>query len=180
MNEVECWYHYFWDRQACNNYAAYLFWAHIGSILTKYGFQAGCYPPSSNVIASVVPIKLTDVKTSLTDIAPIIETFLPRLFGFGPWALEPFRDRAYSGSQKSEVCPMPYALCPMPYALCPMPSRTSSFWERLYNLTIAKFTPHSSMNIKSLKQTSRIFCQNSYRRFWTLSVPLSEGKRVFF
>jgi predicted HAD superfamily phosphohydrolase len=26
----------------------------------------------------------------------------------------------YSGSQKSEVCPMPYALCPMP-------SRTSSF-----------------------------------------------------
>ena len=27
----------------------------------------------------------------------------------------------YSGSQKSEVCPMPYALCPMPYALCPMP-----------------------------------------------------------
>jgi hypothetical protein len=38
----------------------------------------------------------------------------------------------YSGSQKSEVCPMPYALCPMPYALCPMPyalcpSGTSSF-----------------------------------------------------
>jgi len=25
----------------------------------------------------------------------------------------------YSGSQKSEVCPIPYALCPMPYALCP-------------------------------------------------------------
>ncbi len=24
----------------------------------------------------------------------------------------------YSGSQKSEVCPMPYALCPMLYALC--------------------------------------------------------------
>ena len=46
MNEVECWYHYFLDRQACNNYAAYLFLAHIGSILTKYGFQAGCYPPS--------------------------------------------------------------------------------------------------------------------------------------
>gem|GEM_PF-3423044 len=23
---------------------------------------------------------------------------------------------SYSGSQKSEVCPMPYALCPMPYA----------------------------------------------------------------
>jgi len=33
----------------------------------------------------------------------------------------------YSGSQKSEVCPMPYALCPMPYALCPMPMSTSSF-----------------------------------------------------
>ena len=31
----------------------------------------------------------------------------------------------YSGSQKSEVCPMPYALCPMPYALCPMPMSTS-------------------------------------------------------
>ena len=29
--------------------------------------------------------------------------------------------RLYSGSQKSEICPMPYALCPMPYALCPMP-----------------------------------------------------------
>ena len=25
----------------------------------------------------------------------------------------------YSGSQKSEVCPMPYALYPIPYALCP-------------------------------------------------------------
>ena len=25
-------------------------------------------------------------------------------------------DRCYSGSQKSEVCPMPYALYPMPYA----------------------------------------------------------------
>ena len=29
-------------------------------------------------------------------------------------------DTIYSGSQKSEVCPMPYALCPMPYALCPV------------------------------------------------------------
>ena len=27
----------------------------------------------------------------------------------------------YSGSQESEVCPMPNAQCPMPYALCPMP-----------------------------------------------------------
>ncbi len=43
-------------------------------------------------------------------------------------------DRHYSGSQKSEdspmpyaLCPMPYALCPMPYALCPMPDSTSSF-----------------------------------------------------
>ena len=26
---------------------------------------------------------------------------------------------SYSGSQKSEVCPMPYALCPMPHAQCP-------------------------------------------------------------
>jgi hypothetical protein len=31
---------------------------------------------ASNVIASVEPIKLTDVRTLLTDIAPIIETFL--------------------------------------------------------------------------------------------------------
>jgi hypothetical protein len=69
---------------------------------------------ASNVIALVLPIKLTDVRTSLTDIAPIIETFLPRLSGFCPWVLEPFRDRAY-------------------------------------NLTIAKFTPDSSMNIKPLK-----------------------------
>jgi hypothetical protein len=98
---------------------------------------------ASNVILSVVPIKLTDVRTSLTDIAPIIETFLPSLFGFCPWDLEPFRDRAY-------------------------------------NLTIAKLTPDSSMNIKSLKQTSRIFFPNSYRRFRTRSVPLSEGNRVFF
>ncbi|MEG4867103.1 hypothetical protein QUA97_27460 [Microcoleus sp. CZ3-B2] len=39
---------------------------------------------ASNVIASVGPIRLTDVKISLTDIAPIIETFLPRLVGFDP------------------------------------------------------------------------------------------------
>jgi hypothetical protein len=37
---------------------------------------------ASNVILSVVPIKLNDVRTSLTYIAPIIEAFLPRLFGF--------------------------------------------------------------------------------------------------
>ena len=39
---------------------------------------------ASNVMASLGPIQLTDVKISLTDIAPIIETFLPRLVGFGP------------------------------------------------------------------------------------------------
>jgi hypothetical protein len=38
---------------------------------------------ASNVTLSVVPIKLNDFRTLLTDIAPIIETFLPRLFGFG-------------------------------------------------------------------------------------------------
>ncbi len=74
----------------------------------------------SNIIASVVPIKLTYFRTSLTDTAQIIETFFPRLFGFGSWVLEPFRDRTY-------------------------------------NLTIAKFTPNLSINIKSLKQTYRIF-----------------------
>src|SRR4028119_1408174 len=94
-------------------------------------------PETLVIIESVV------YKSNGFAIAPIIETFLTRLFGFEPWALERFRDRAY-------------------------------------NLTIAKLTPDSSMNIKSLKQTSLIFCQNSYRRFRTLSVPLSEGKRVFF
>ena len=34
--------------------------------------------------------------------------------------VEEFKKNSYSGSQKSEVCPMPYALCPMPYALCPV------------------------------------------------------------
>ena len=46
MDAVECWYHYFLDRQAYNNFAAYLFLAHIGSILTPSLFQPGCYPPS--------------------------------------------------------------------------------------------------------------------------------------
>src|SRR6476661_2067856 len=45
MDAVECWYHYFLDRQAYNNFAAYLFLAHIGSILTPSLFQPGCYPP---------------------------------------------------------------------------------------------------------------------------------------
>ena len=48
MSLVKCWYHYFLDRQACNNYAAYLFLAHIGSILTTSRFQAGCHPPREN------------------------------------------------------------------------------------------------------------------------------------
>ena len=56
---------------------------------------------ASNVIVSIVPIKLTDVRTSLTDIAPIIETFFPRLFGFCPRALEPFKDLAYQGKSIS-------------------------------------------------------------------------------
>jgi hypothetical protein len=51
---------------------------------------------ASNVIASVVPVKLTDVRTSLTDMAPIIETFFPRLLGFSPRAVEPFKDLAYN------------------------------------------------------------------------------------
>ena len=32
----------------------------------------------------------------MTDIAPIIETFLPRLFGFASLAIEPLKDRAYN------------------------------------------------------------------------------------
>ena len=46
----------------------------------------------------------------------------PRCLGEG-WGgvknLRLLQELLYSGSQKSEVCPMPYALCPMPYALCP-------------------------------------------------------------
>ena len=62
---------------------------------------------------SIEPTKFTDVKTFLTDIDPTnIDTFLPRLLGFEPLALEPFNDRAY-------------------------------------NLTIARFTPDSSIKIKS-------------------------------
>ena len=82
---------------------------------------------ASNVIASVPPIRLTDVKIYLTDIAPIIETFLPRLVGFSPLAFSPFKDLAY-------------------------------------NLTIAKLTPDSSINIKSFKPYSLIFLPNSHRR----------------
>ncbi len=40
-------------------------------------------------------------------------------------------DLAYSGSQKSEVCHIPYAISPMP-------SRTSSFGERLYQQSASK------------------------------------------
>ena len=99
---------------------------------------------ASNVIASVVPVKLTDVRTSLTDMAPIIEKIFLRLLGFGQKSREPFKDLAY-------------------------------------NLTIAKLDPDSSINIKSFKQTYRIFCQNnSYRRLKTLSVPFALGKSVFF
>ena len=54
MNAVECWYHYFLDRQAYNNFAAYLFLAHIGSILANSGFQPGCYPPSLHIGGFVV------------------------------------------------------------------------------------------------------------------------------
>ncbi len=54
MSKVECWYHYFWDRQACNNSAAYIFLPHIGSILTSSGFGAGCYPPRYSPIITVL------------------------------------------------------------------------------------------------------------------------------
>ena len=51
---------------------------------------------ASNVIASLVPIKLTDVRTSFTDMAPMIETFFSPLLGFGYRVLEPFKDLAYN------------------------------------------------------------------------------------
>jgi len=43
--------------------------------------------------------------------------------------------KTYSGSQKSEVCPMPYALCPMPYALCPVVPHLS---EKGYNFSMSQ------------------------------------------
>ena len=45
----------------------------------------------------------------------------------------------YSGSQESEVCPMPYALCPMPYALCPMP-----YARRVPHVTEKGYTSESN------------------------------------
>src|SRR6476469_4134026 len=74
MNELECWYHYFCDRQACNNYAAYLFLAHIGSILTKYGFGAGCYPPSKiqSLYAVENPLESFQIIMEQEAIAPLI------------------------------------------------------------------------------------------------------------
>ncbi len=75
--------------------------------------------------------------------APIIETFLPRLFGFAPLALEPLKDRAY-------------------------------------NLTIAKLTPDSSMNIKSLKPTSRIFSRIHIADSELCQCLYLKGKEFFF
>ena len=49
MSLVKCWYHYFLDRQASNNFAAYLFLSYIGSILATSWFQAGCHPPRSEI-----------------------------------------------------------------------------------------------------------------------------------
>ena len=49
-----------------------------------------------------------------------------------------WKNTFYSGSQKSEVCPMPYALCPMPYALCPMPYAQSYLIFRSKGYTISK------------------------------------------
>jgi hypothetical protein len=98
---------------------------------------------ASNASPSIEPSKFIDVSTFFTDIVPDIETFLPRLLGVEPLALEPFSDWAY-------------------------------------NLTLARFTPDSSINIKLFKFSFRICCQNSYRRFCTLSRPLADGKTVFF
>jgi len=98
---------------------------------------------ASNVIPSIEPSKFTDISTVLTDIAHDTETFLPRLLGVDPLALEPFSDWAY-------------------------------------NLTLARLISDSSINIKLFKFSLRICCQNSYRRFCTLSLPLADGKSVFF
>jgi hypothetical protein len=48
---VKCWYHYFFDRQASNNFAAYLFLSYIGSILATSWFQAGCHPRRQKYVA---------------------------------------------------------------------------------------------------------------------------------
>ena len=98
---------------------------------------------TSKVIPSIEPSKFTDISIGLADIAPDTETFLPRLLGVDPLALEPFSDWAY-------------------------------------NLTLARLISDSSINIKLFKFSLRICCQNSYRRFCTLSLPLADRKSVFF
>jgi len=49
MNAVECWYHYFLDRQAYNNFAAYLFWA--ADWLNPYSLfvSAWLLPPQESI-----------------------------------------------------------------------------------------------------------------------------------
>ena len=79
------------------------------TILTRV-FTRDDYYPAFNYIKN--PVYPTSV--AMSNVA---------YYGKGPFSISV----TYSGSQKSEVCPMRYALCPMPYALCPMPMSTSSF-----------------------------------------------------
>ncbi|MEG4943584.1 hypothetical protein [Microcoleus sp. F4-D5] len=48
-----------------------------------------------------------------------LEILLPNRQNLGDYAAR-IREaiQTLESAEKSEVCPMPYALCPMPYALC--------------------------------------------------------------
>src|SRR6476469_7291371 len=78
MNEVECWYHFFFDRQACNNSAAYLFLAQVGSILSNYGFQAGCHPPRICTDSSCATFEYIETSNlSIADLKFVLLTSSP-------------------------------------------------------------------------------------------------------
>ena len=47
MSLVKCWYHYFLDRQACNNYAAYFFDHTLAQSSPPLGFRLVVTPPRS-------------------------------------------------------------------------------------------------------------------------------------
>ena len=48
MSLVKCWYHYFLDRQACNNYAAYFFEHTLAQSSPPLGFRLVVTPPAKD------------------------------------------------------------------------------------------------------------------------------------
>ncbi len=49
MSLVKCWYHYFLDRQACNNYAAYFFEHTLAQSSPPLGFRLVVTPPGPHL-----------------------------------------------------------------------------------------------------------------------------------